>query len=402
MSPLNPLFAGVALAAALATVWLVNWRTPAAAQDRFISIDGLRGYLAFFVFLHHSAIWYFYLRTGRWEAPSSRLFGHFGQVSVALFFMITSFLFFSKLLGARSKPIDWTRLYVSRVLRLTPLYLFAMALLAVVVAQLSHFALQEPPAQLLLGAARWLTFTVVGGPPLNGIAETSTIIAMVTWSLSYEWLFYLSLPLLALFVRIAPPRSYLVLSVASVVGFSFLRPAAPYLLAFLGGIAAAVAVRVPQITKLLRGPVGALVAVGSLAIVCCLFPITDRIEAGALPFLALAFVIVAAGNDLLGLLRAPVSRQLGEMAYSIYLLHGFVLFLVFKYLIGFERAASLPPVGHWAVVVGCAPVLVLISHASYRLIELPPNQSVPAVSTWLESRFRRRRLAKPSDPATAP
>ncbi|MFC6337438.1 acyltransferase family protein [Pseudomonas karstica] len=81
------------MVALLSTHLIVNKLITPSSQGRFVTIDGLRGYLAFFVFLHHSCIWYYYLQSGVWALPPSRLFVHFGQMGVALFFMITGFLF---------------------------------------------------------------------------------------------------------------------------------------------------------------------------------------------------------------------------------------------------------------------------------------------------------------------
>ena len=85
------------------------------------------GVMALAVFVSHSSIWYFYLRTGTWDVPPSNVYTQLGQGSVTLFFMITGFLFWSKLLDGRQQPIDWSRLYLSRALRLGPLYLVAVA-----------------------------------------------------------------------------------------------------------------------------------------------------------------------------------------------------------------------------------------------------------------------------------
>lgn len=68
-------------------------------KGRNDSIDGLRGYLAFFVFLHHSLVWYFYIKTGSWNVLDSHFYNHLGQTSVVFFFMITGFLFYAKLLN---------------------------------------------------------------------------------------------------------------------------------------------------------------------------------------------------------------------------------------------------------------------------------------------------------------
>ncbi|EPK8551754.1 acyltransferase family protein [Pseudomonas aeruginosa] len=114
MSPTSALPALACLAVALATCEFIrrlgSARLPAS---RFVTIDGLRGYLAFFVFLHHSSIWYYYLKDGLWQLPPSRLYAHFGQTSVALFFMVTGFLFAHKLLHSRGTPIRWLDVYAA-------------------------------------------------------------------------------------------------------------------------------------------------------------------------------------------------------------------------------------------------------------------------------------------------
>ena len=126
MSPVSLIPIFPILTITLITLSFINKRVKISPQTgRFKSIDGLRGYLAFFVFIHHSAIWYFLLREHQWGLPPSRVYSHFGPTSVSLFFMITSFLFFSKLIEAKGKNIDWLKLYTSRFLRIFPLYIFS-------------------------------------------------------------------------------------------------------------------------------------------------------------------------------------------------------------------------------------------------------------------------------------
>lgn len=60
MDPTSPIPAALAILAALIVcLVLVKKFGPPDEQGRFLAIDGLRGYLAFCVFLHHSMIWYF-------------------------------------------------------------------------------------------------------------------------------------------------------------------------------------------------------------------------------------------------------------------------------------------------------------------------------------------------------
>src|SRR5205823_3935296 len=120
--------------------WILSKRFGApSTTGRFASLDGLRGYLAFGVFIYHSSIWYYFVRSGKWDVPPSRVYRNLGQASVMLFFMITGFLFCSKLLRGRSELIDWRKLYVSRFLRLVPLYILAIALMVLTVCIITSF-----------------------------------------------------------------------------------------------------------------------------------------------------------------------------------------------------------------------------------------------------------------------
>lgn len=64
------------------------------ANVKYPEIDGLRGYLAFFVFIHHSYIWYNFLKTDIWEKPKSNLFNHLGETSVVFFYYYRIFVYF--------------------------------------------------------------------------------------------------------------------------------------------------------------------------------------------------------------------------------------------------------------------------------------------------------------------
>jgi peptidoglycan/LPS O-acetylase OafA/YrhL len=384
MTPTHPLPALVCLGLALAVAAGLGRRYGApAAHGRWVALDGLRGLLAVFVFLHHSCVWYFYARTGQWEAPPSPLHAHLGLSSVALFFMITGFLFFSKLLEGRRRPIDWGRLYVSRVLRLVPLYLVVMAALFATVLVLSRGSIQEPVTLLLKHGLKWLGFTIHGTPDLNGITPTYVIVAGVTWSLAYEWLFYLSLPALALLVNAPTPRRYTLLGFAGVLWFASRSPELHHLLSFLGGIAAALLVRSEGFRRWSTGRAATAVPLLCLGLLVAFCPSAR----GVLPQLLLAgaFAVIAGGNSLGGLLTHASTRLLGEMAYSLYLGHGLLLFLIFHGAIGVTRTREFTPLEHWLVIAGITPVLVLLCFASHRFIERPAMRHTDAVVAWLRT-----------------
>ncbi|NNG63087.1 acyltransferase, partial [Pseudomonas fragi] len=98
------LWALMAYALAIATSGLLLRYFPALqrllshpGQSRYASVDGLRGYLAFGVFVHHMAIIWVFLHTGVFDVPKSKFYAQIGLASVALFFMITGFLFWGRL-----------------------------------------------------------------------------------------------------------------------------------------------------------------------------------------------------------------------------------------------------------------------------------------------------------------
>jgi peptidoglycan/LPS O-acetylase OafA/YrhL len=390
MDPASPFPAIASLLVAWATALLLTKQFGAPPdQGRYSSIDGLRGYLAFFVFLHHACVWYFYLRTGQWKVPPSNLYTNFGQGSVAVFFMITGFLFFSKLINGRKKDIDWGKLFISRFLRLVPLYLFAMLLLFLVVAYVSHGILNESLPRILAGAAKWLSFTILGEPNLNGINYTSTIVAGVTWSLPYEWVFYFSLPVLALTVGVMPPFRYVALGMASIVSaVIWWHPQIYPLLAFFGGIIASFLVRLELFRRFSIRRVSSFISLACIAIAFTAYPSAYGIA--PLLLLSVAFALIASGNSLFGSLTSPVSRTLGEMAYSIYLLQGVTLFVTFNFIVGLPESRALSPITHWLLIVGITPVLVLACFVTFRLIEHPAMRSATTVTDWLRSRLTRR------------
>ncbi len=379
MNPVNPIFALLSLFTAMLPVILfIRFFGVPTTQGRFATIDGLRGYLAFFVFQCHASIWYFYLRTGKWEVPPSNLYTNFGQGGVSLFFMITAFLFFSKLLDSRNTHIDWLRLYVSRALRLIPLYFFAMMLTFMAVAYLSGFTLREPWMLVLKETSSWLSFTILGNPNING--ESLVSIMGVVWSLPYEWFFYFSLPLFALMLRLRTPIFYVIFSLCAVTIFYFQKREWVYLACFCSGIATSVIVRHPLASQLATTKPATMIALLCLFIAILYFP--SAYKTIPLLLLSVTFVINACGNSLFGLLTLPQSKALGELSYSLYLLHSLVLFFAFHII--FPKSASLLSASqHWSVVAIASPILIMLCFATFYLIEAPAMRKVTFITKWL-------------------
>lgn len=391
MSPVSPLWAITAVSTALICAYfLVGYIGIPAKSGRYASIDGLRGYSAFFVFLHHSAIWYFFLRSGLWRVPPSNLYTHFGQSSVVFFFMITGFLFSSKLINARAKPINWLQLYVSRFLRLVPLYLFSICLMFGIVIILSHFKIHESVFSIIKYFIKWSSFTILGSPDINYIHNTGIIVAGVFWTLPYEITFYLGLPILSILILLMPPLQCIIFTVSTLMieMFFWRFPNRILVIPFAAGIISAFAVRSSAMRTYLSGKIGSIVALGAIVSVVILFP--TAYNKWALWGLAVAFCIIACGNTLFGILSSPLSRMLGEISYSTYLLQGIILFVTFRFIVGFARAATLSPLEHWLTILCCTAFLIPFCSLTFRYIEAPAMRAVPAATVWVQRQLTRQ------------
>lgn len=398
MSPTSvaPIFPIVGIA--LLSVYLISKLARMSGEKGHnAAIDGLRGYLAFFVFLHHSFVWYFFLHYHKWGFPSFLIYGHFGPTSVALFFMITAYLFFSKLLDAREGSIDWLKLYIGRFCRVFPLYIAVLVALFIVVGFLSGFRLGEPVLRLLSNAGQWFLFIE---PDLNGIDGTWMIIAGVTWSLAFEWLFYFSLVYLGwFFCKIKTPKRVLYISgiflfiFLGVIIYSYPGLGWQRISQFLGGIAAAIVTRHTTFKSWAASRQTSILILLLMVIAIAFYP--TIYEPLALGCMSIAFIGIAAGNDLFGILSHRTARLLGQVSYSIYLVHGLVLFVTFRFIIGFPRASGLSPIAHWSVIAGCTIALVSICTCTYLFIERPGIKAASGITKRIKSFLQKSERLSP-------
>lgn len=388
----NPLIALAAYLLAIVTSALLLRAVPKIArhlqhsgESRYASIDGLRGYLAFGVFVHHSVITWIFLRTGVIDFPPSNFYSMLGQGSVALFFMITGFLFWSRLL-AQGRNHDWLAFGVSRAFRLYPLYLPLMLLVFVSIFHLQDWQMKEPGLELFKQILAWLTFD---RPDINQYRHSGMLISNVTWTLAYEVFFYMALPLAGLVFIYRGSWLQVVLcligiyTLYQVIGWEHSLKK-HFLASFLGGIAAAYWIRRPALVAWSQSRLASIIAV--LALVIAFTAFSRAFKTAPLFLLGLFFVIVASGNNLFGALKPRSIRWLGEISYSTYLLHGFVLWLMVQRLPllldidARETAVYLP------LVAVCTCLLILISSATFLYIEQPGMAAGKKVVHWLRQR----------------
>lgn len=342
---------------------------------RVSTLDGLRGFLALAVFFHHAAIYHGYLRTGTWTLPPSPFYALLGPIGVSFFFMITGYLFWGKAIDERGR-LDWIKLYIGRLFRIGPAYCVMLAAVVIVVFARSDWTLREAPHTLVHELSAWFSLGyVIALPLINSTMAAPYITAGVTWTLHYEWLFYLNLLWLAVFARWR--GTHLPFAIAGMITCLLLmrfgvmlrwNPGMNALLAclFFCGMVCASLERVTWF----RLPSAA----ASLAAAVILIMLFQYIATNATPvaviLMAAAFWTVTSGGTMFGLLMTRGAQRLGNISFSIYLLQGIVLSVAFGDG-SVRRFALAGPLQYWTVIALCCAVLVCVATLAYYFVERP-------------------------------
>lgn len=288
---------------------------------QLVNIQVLRGIAAYLVVIVH--VIHFVRHHAGDELDRVTLYGGSG---VDLFFVISGFIMVYTTMRRDTTPMAFL---TNRIARVVPLYwvcTLAVFVLAIVVPSLLVSTRPD-----LVQLAKSLMFVPFEKRP--GIIQP---ILFVGWTLNYEMFFYV---VFALFLMLTGATRYLLLAatLAALVGAGALIGGdslvvrfytSPILLEFAMG--ALIGVACPHLPKLRsRATVGLLVAV-AVALVCFLAFVKlpmHRAFAAGVP--AAALVLVALVLERSGTVcpwAAP--RFLGDISYSVYLLHTFVLYAV--------------------------------------------------------------------------
>ncbi|KAA1152432.1 acyltransferase [Pseudoalteromonas sp. FUC4] len=346
-------------------------KTPAfnflnARENRFKSLDGIRGFLALSVFFHHFVITYYWKDTNIWASPPEKMFDNFGSVGVAIFFIITGFLFISKI--TKKSTTNWVSLYKSRFFRIVPLYIFALVVISLIVFASSEFNLHVSPQVLLKDYIKWGLFH---GGSLNGFSDTRRIIAGVDWTLKYEWFFYFCLPLISLCISKLKKVGMFFLVVTALI--LFIQPLyifsfkTNYLILFcIGGLASYLVKYYKPSFKI----TGKTASTFNLLFIITAMLYPNTLDIFHVFTIAIVFLLTLLGNDLFGVFTLRSSVILGEISYSIYLLHGIILYLLFTVAFPLEASSSLLS-DFLLLMPVTSVVVVLISATTFLLIEKP-------------------------------
>jgi peptidoglycan/LPS O-acetylase OafA/YrhL len=233
----------------------------------------------------------------------------------------------------------------------------------------TDFELHEAAGKIAGEITRWFGFGFFGKPDINGYEHTRLILAAVTWSLYFEWIFYFSLRVTYFF---SGPKARLPFVLGglgfSLLGTFFLRGGGiTYTALFFAGMTAATLIHDGYKPKI-DARLGALAALACPTLVFLCFP---EVHNGfSVLLLAISFFIICLGNSIFGLLTCRGAQRLGHISYSVYLMQGIVLTLVY-WNGAVKNFALSSDVNYWLTAFICGLLLTSGSAVLYGIVERP-------------------------------
>lgn len=353
---------------------------PASSQGRsWAAIDSLRGLAALWVALFHFWEW----PTTAFRQPLSTFeVITYGPKAVPIFVVISGFLIWGSVQRIRSLD-DLRRYGINRLLRLFPAYLAVVAATLLVGGLLGHGAVP--------GAWPWKL--ALHETMMAAAFDSRVMVIPQAWSLFIELQFYLLAPVAAALLN---RRKTLVLSVAVLVFYlsefpGDLRNFGLWKFFFIGMLA----------RELAGGPLGKLPDAVQLAVFAAgvaLLVVDFRYDWVSSAFALLHLTAAPVGRHLslgLGIAAGAMVfaaansawierlfgtrplQMLGVISYSVFLWHGVLITLdlpiTFSPFGTIDQAAPIRITADfgWPLLAIAIPALVLVSTASFLLIERP-------------------------------
>lgn len=353
---------GIWLGAILLARLSPKLRAGIAAQTQIEGpLSGLRGILAIIVFVHHQEFARTWMNSGGWSC-GNRFWVFLGHGAVFLFLMISGYVFWLKAEALEGR-ISWRKLMASRVRRLAPAYYFSLILVLIQAMPKLIAAPLSISSEFLLRA---LTIGALWWSRIPGL-DTVTLNGHVHFILFYQWCFYGIVPILAsCCVGRRFPLVFLTITTLAVLAQRCFG-ASIWWLSFLPGILIAHIQLSERMHRILSGWRGAVFALGWAGMVlgCGGIKWMQFELLAVVPLL----LVVAAGNNLGGILEWEPVRVIARMSYSFYLLHAIVLMGLIRILQNCLMVRLLP-VFEWAALVFAATIITcLLSFGCWRWIE---------------------------------
>jgi peptidoglycan/LPS O-acetylase OafA/YrhL len=356
---------------------------PRSAVSQLPSLTALRGLAALWVVLFHYTALYF---------PRLDMTGHSsligkGYLAVDLFFMLSGFVMTHVYFRTFCDSVkeNYRSFLVARIARLYPLHVVVLLLFVAtaLLVQLPAYASTGNAEGIPLTGTRSLAAAIANLFMLQGLSAEHLSWNYPSWSISVEFMAYLAFPLVLPLVWRASVRAKLAVLAAisaalSLFGYlsggDFNQWGGPLVLLrclpeFLLGTLIYSAYRARLWTHWFAADAVGLVAL-AVAILCLHLRAPDLLIVALFPVLVLA-AVGNTGNVARAINAAPLV-WLGEISYSLYLIHGFVQYAATLALghFGMHENADLSIGASFALLAVMLAVCFAGAHLSYRGIEI--------------------------------
>jgi peptidoglycan/LPS O-acetylase OafA/YrhL len=379
-----------------------EWVVESEKTQRIRSLDGLRGLAALIVVVHHSLLavpalaWPYFPDSPStsdpitWilvNTPVHLLWG--GTEAVYIFFVLSGVVL---TLPARRQGFSWRAYYPSRLVRL---YLPVLAAIC-----LGYLSVLLVPRVGVPGLSDWLILTHSSGISLMGIVKDATLVTgtsgLITplWSLQWEVLFSLMLPLYIAFASVkaiavgrAIGTRFGIVFLGLFVGLYLGKMSILYLLMFAVGVLFATALSSlrelgERITRSRHGTwIWSTMAVLAALFLSAhwtgfAFGLSSETIAYLIPVevlgAVLAVFLASFWPGARSFLESRVTQWLGTISFSLYLVHEPIVVSI-GFLLG-------PGDGVWVFPLAIAPCL-LAAHFFHRLVEKPSHRLARLVAS---------------------
>jgi peptidoglycan/LPS O-acetylase OafA/YrhL len=356
---------------------------PQSAVSQLPSLTSLRGLAALWVVLFHYTALYF---------PRLDITGHSsligkGYLAVDLFFMLSGFVMTHVYYRAFCDSVkdNYRSFMVARIARLYPLHLVVLLLFiaTALLVQLSAYATGGTAEGIPLTGTRSLAAAVANLFMLQGLSAEHLSWNFPSWSISVEFMAYLAFPLVLPWVWQAGARVQVMLLLAIgaalslftyLSGGDFNQWGGPLVLLrclpeFLLGALIYSAYRAGFWAKWFETDALALIAL-AVCVLCLHFRASDLLIVALFPVLVLA--AVNNNRNFARAINVAPLVWLGEISYSLYLIHGFVQYAATQALdhFGMHERADLSIGLSLALVAVMLATCFVGAHLSYRGIEI--------------------------------
>lgn len=337
-------------------------------KERYHHIDGIKGIAALCVLMNHAV---FSFQNNGFTINNIKadfwIFYHAGNLGVQIFFCITGFLFFDKIIKSKNN-IQWDDYFISRINRLVPLYIITTTIVLMLTLYLAP-GTNKSYIDTIRQSFTLYGFGFMGADIYVDGFKTSSLNAVI-WTLPYEWKFYCIIPFICALLK---NKILTTISVVLLFGYaaSDLINGSVVWIYFISGALAAYIKNYNTIEKITRFLQNQKI-LSSVAVTLFLFYVINSrlppygVDRFYLVSLAFIFIVIAKPK----ILEFKSLVYLGEASYSSYLLHLIINALIIRGIGKFYNLNNINSIEFYIIICVLIIVTTYVTAYSFKYIEL--------------------------------